>query len=79
MAKVRNTCLPFFQGTAPANKVRSILVSYFIHMRLSFNWLFDVKKSEHSSTFSLNLFSQNRFFIYKKIGPINVEPHIYLE
>jgi hypothetical protein len=61
-------------------KVRFILFSCFIYMRLNVNWSFDVKKnSESSPNLTLNLFYSKWFFSIsvQKKEPINVEPHMF--
>ena len=44
--------------------VRSILVNYFIHLRLKIDWSFDVK-NKNSQKNLLNSFSSKSFFLYK--------------
>ena len=75
MAKVRNTCLPFFQGTTPATKVRSILVSYFIHTWDRF-LLKNEKKYILKKINSMKGLVCVQIFTSKDLG-INIESHMY--
>jgi hypothetical protein len=66
-------------SSSKSTKVRSIIVDYFIYMRLNVNGSFDIKKTQKLPNLSLNSFLQNQIFSFfvKKNGPINVESHIY--